>query len=105
MMDDPYFVLGVKPGASKKEIKRAYRKMAKSLHPDINKSLEAEEKFKKIHRAYELLINDRVVSPKHEQEYTQPFQRDWVDVEKEHFLYILFGRMIKDMIKDYKLKE
>jgi curved DNA-binding protein CbpA len=102
MMDDPYFVLGIKPGASKKEIKRAYRKMAKNLHPDINKSLEAEEKFKKIHWAYEFLINDGIVSPKHEQEYTQPLQRDWVDVEKENFLYMLFGHIIKDMIKDYK---
>ncbi|MDO9535281.1 MAG: DnaJ domain-containing protein [Bacillota bacterium] len=91
MIDDHYSVLSVTPGASKKEIKRAYRKMAKSLHPDLNKSPEAEEKFKKIHRAYEFLINDGVVSPKHEQGYTQPFHRDWVDMEKENFLYVLFN--------------
>ena len=91
IMDDAYLVLGIKPGASKKEIKRAYRKMAKKLHPDLNKSLEAEVKFKKINQAYEFLINDGKIPANHgQQDYSQHLQRDWVDLEKEKFLYMLF---------------
>ena len=102
MMDDAYLVLGVKSGASKKEIKRAYRKLAKRLHPDVNKSLEAEVKFKKIYQAYEFLINDGIVSPINgQQEYNHPPQRDWVDIEKENFLFRLFSYIKQDRFKDY----
>jgi DnaJ-class molecular chaperone len=99
-MDNAYLVLGIKPGASKKEIKRAYRKMAKRLHPDVNQSREAEEKFKKIHRAYEFLISDGKLSPQYDQvQQAKPLQQDWVEVEKENFFYMVFGHIIKDMVK------
>lgn len=52
---DYYEVLGLSKGASEDEIKKAYRKMAKKYHPDINKEPGAEEKFKEINEAYEVL--------------------------------------------------
>lgn len=55
---DFYDVLGVQKGASKDDIKAAYRKMALQFHPDRNKSPEAEEKFKEISEAYAVLYDD-----------------------------------------------
>ena len=50
-----YETLGVNDNASGDEIKKAYRKLARKYHPDVNKSPEAEEKFKEINAAYEIL--------------------------------------------------
>ena len=53
---DPYEVLGLKPGASDKEIRAAYRKLAKQHHPDLNPGNEASEaRFKEVSAANELL--------------------------------------------------
>lgn len=52
---DYYEVLGLAKGASDDEIKKAYRKLSKQYHPDINKEAEAEEKFKEVSEAYEVL--------------------------------------------------
>ncbi|MEG0284177.1 MAG: molecular chaperone DnaJ [Erysipelotrichales bacterium] len=52
---DYYEVLGISKGADESEIKKAYRKMAKKYHPDANDSPDAEEKFKEIQEAYEVL--------------------------------------------------
>ncbi len=55
---NPYEVLGVKPTASEKEIKSAYRTLAKTLHPDLNPgNKQAEAKFKDLAGAYEILGN------------------------------------------------
>lgn len=54
-MPDYYETLGVSRDADKEEIKRAYRRLARKYHPDVNKEQGAEERFKEINRAYEIL--------------------------------------------------
>lgn len=55
MAGDFYDILGVSRSADKDELKRAYRRLARKYHPDVNKEEGAEEKFKEINRAYEVL--------------------------------------------------
>ncbi len=52
---DYYETLGVARTASQDEVQRAYRKLARKYHPDVNKAKDAEEKFKEINEAYEVL--------------------------------------------------
>lgn len=52
---DYYEILGVPRKAAQDEIQRAYRKLARKYHPDVNKASDAEEKFKEINEAYEVL--------------------------------------------------
>ena len=52
---DYYEVLELSKNASSEDIKKSYRKLAKKYHPDINKDPGAEEKFKEINEAYEVL--------------------------------------------------
>ncbi|MDN6195314.1 MAG: molecular chaperone DnaJ [Atopostipes suicloacalis] len=55
---DLYDVLGVSRDASQDEIKKAYRKLSKKYHPDLNDSDDAEEKFKEVSAAYETLSDE-----------------------------------------------
>lgn len=65
MIRDPYIILGVRPGATDEEIKKAYRKLSRMFHPDanINKSpmerARSEEKFKEVQEAYNQIMKDR----------------------------------------------
>ncbi|WP_102026976.1 molecular chaperone DnaJ [Salirhabdus sp. Marseille-P4669] len=56
---DYYEVLGVSKDAPKEEIKKAYRKLARKYHPDVNKEPDAADKFKEVKEAYEVLNNEQ----------------------------------------------
>lgn len=55
---DYYEVLGVGKDASSDDIKKAYRKLARQYHPDVNKAEDAEDKFKEVKEAYDVLSDD-----------------------------------------------
>lgn len=55
MADDPYDILGVPRGATDDQIRRAYLKLVKELHPDVNPSKTAEERFKKVTAAHDIV--------------------------------------------------
>ena len=60
MADKNYYdILGVDKSASKEEIKKAYKKMAKKYHPDISKEANAEAKFKEVNEAAGILLDDQ----------------------------------------------
>ena len=55
MSTDPYEILGVPRDADADAIKKAYRKLARTLHPDVNPDPQSQERFKDVTRAYEIL--------------------------------------------------
>ena len=69
---DYYKTLGVEPGASADDIKRAYRKLARKYHPDVSKESDAETRFKEIGEAYEALKD-----PEKRAQYDQVRQGGW----------------------------
>lgn len=57
---NPYLILGVSQNAEEKEIRKAFRALAKKYHPDVNPgNQEAEEKFREINEAYEILSDEQ----------------------------------------------
>ncbi len=64
MIQDPYKILGVSPDASDEEIKRAYRRLAKKYHPDLNPGdKEAARKMQEVNAAYEQIKNPEKANP------------------------------------------
>ncbi len=94
-----YETLGVGENASPEEIKKAYRKLARKYHPDINKDPDAQEKFKEINAAYEVL-SDPEKKAKYDQFGDQMFggqnfsdfaRSQGGDIDIEEILRAMFG--------------
>ena len=70
---DPYSILGLPQGASKEEATKAYRKLAKKYHPDLNPGDEAAaKKMAEVNAAYDSIINDKPYGPRSQQ---NPYQQ------------------------------
>ena len=59
MTKDYYNILGISKDATKDDVKKAYKKLAKKYHPDLNKDADAAEKFKEINEAASVLADDQ----------------------------------------------
>ena len=71
-MSDPYQVLGITPGVTQDEIKKAYRKKAKQYHPDLNPNdPTAAKKMEEVNEAYDLLSNPEKMRARQQQEQRQ----------------------------------
>lgn len=80
-MENLYNVLGVAPNASDEEIKKVYRSLAMRFHPDRNSAPGAEQRFKSITKAYEILAD-----PAKREEYNQSVNhRIIIDPEAEAY--------------------
>ena len=86
--NDPFEVLGVPESASKQEIKDAYLKLSKSLHPDLNKSPNASEEFQRVKKAFDELSNGSRTEDNNSQQREVRFIRKLVKVILMIFLNV-----------------
>lgn len=86
---DFYKILGITPESNEDEIKKAYRKLALKFHPDKNSDADAEDRFKEIAEAYEVL-ND----PQKRSVYDQFGEEGEMETEKgSDFMNVTFNRL------------
>lgn len=92
-LNDPYKILGVAPTASADDIQKAYRKLAKKLHPDLNPgNPEAEERFKEVAGAYDLVgdaekrkrFDSGEIDAAGAERPRQNYYRDYASSEQDH---------------------
>ena len=98
MSDDYYEILGVSKNASKEEIKRAYKLLAKKYHPDVSKEKDATEKFKKVSEAYAVLSDDTKKTSYDQfgkEGFSQRYSQE--DIFKNFDFEDIFGNSIFDM--------
>ena len=77
-----YQILELQPGASKEQVKRAYRRLALKYHPDINKDAGAKERFLLISEAYNYLSNPPKVSSNASAASATAEQKSWAEAER-----------------------
>jgi curved DNA-binding protein len=88
-VEDPYEVLGLPYNATKNQIKKAFRRLAKRFHPDRNKgNLEAEERFKRVQAAYDILIKGQGKKIHSRADFTE---RHTQYAKSEHPFYSFFS--------------
>jgi curved DNA-binding protein CbpA len=78
-----YAILGLKYGASASEIKKAYYRLSKEIHPDINSSESAIEEFVRINEAYEILLKIRKPTYKVTFKKKKRVNKEWLAREKK----------------------
>lgn len=83
MSRDAYQILGVSRDADQSEIQRAYRKLARKLHPDVNKDPGAEDKFKELSEAYDVLSDPD--QRKRYDAFGEDFRRVGADVDPDAY--------------------
>ena len=92
MITDPYKVLGVPHGASEEECAKAYRRLAKKYHPDLQNNSNCQDKMRQINEAYEILSNDFK-----RREYDEKIKRQSVSIEEYNRIIQENNRLKKDL--------
>lgn len=99
-----YDLLGVQPDVDDTQLKKAYRKMAMTYHPDKNKAPDAEEKFKDISKAYQVLAdpNMRAVYDKHGKSMTDKEGGPGMEDASQFFANVFGGERFQEYVSPHQ---